>query len=72
MVREGSKESAGLTERQIRGIDPQPAGQPAQPEISPALPPQPTHIDRPQNPPPGNPPAMPEPMPPETKPHFGL
>lgn len=53
------------------GRDPD-AAAPRQPETSPALPPQPSHVDQPQNPLPGNPPAMPEPTPPETKPHPGL
>lgn len=72
LVREGSKEAEGLTEQQIRGVEPQPAPQPDPPEVSPALPPQPSHIDNPQHPLPGNPPVMPEPTLPETKPDPGL
>lgn len=47
----------------------QPDSVPAQ---SPALPPQPSHIDHPQHPLPGHPPVMPESTPPETMPHPGL
>lgn len=46
--------------------------QPLQPEPSPALSPQPGHIDQPQHPLPGNPPVMPPPTPAETPPHPGL
>lgn len=47
--------------------------QPAdEPKPSPALAPQPSHIDRPQNPLPGSAPVMPEPTPPETRPHPGI
>ena len=46
--------------------------QPDQPEPSPALPPQPSHVDQPQQPLPGNPPFMTQQTPPETKPHPGL
>lgn len=63
MVREGSREAQGLSEEQIRGVTP--IGPPAtQPQPSPGLPPQPSHVDRPNQPLPGNPPAMPEPTPP--------
>ncbi|CAN7762356.1 hypothetical protein LJR039_007152 [Pseudorhodoferax sp. LjRoot39] len=40
--------------------------QPNIPQPSPALSPQPSHIDRPQNPLPGNPPVMPQSTPSET------
>lgn len=46
--------------------------QPNVPQPSPALSPQPSHVDRPQNPLPGNPPVMPQPTPPETDPHPGI
>lgn len=46
--------------------------QPQAPQPSPALSPQPSHVDDPQQPLPGNPPVMPEPTPPETKPHPGF
>ncbi|WP_156374292.1 hypothetical protein [Pseudorhodoferax sp. Leaf274] len=46
--------------------------QPNSPVPSPALSPQPGHVDRPQNPLPGNPPVMPQPTPPETAPHPGF
>lgn len=69
MVREGSKEAQGLSEEQIRGVVPGPVDEP---QPSPGLQPQPSHVDRPHNPLPGNPPVMPEPTPPETKPHPGL
>jgi hypothetical protein len=69
MVREGSRQAQGLSEEQIRGVEPKPADLP---DPSPGLQPQPNRVDRPQNPLPGNPPVMPEPTPPETKPHPGL
>lgn len=46
--------------------------QPGLPRPSPALSPQPDHVDRPQHPLPSNPPVMPQPTPPETPPQPGL
>ena len=46
--------------------------QPGLPRPSPALAPQPDHVDQPQHPLPGNPPAMPQPTPPETPAQPGL
>jgi hypothetical protein len=69
LVREGSRQAQGLSEEQIRGVEPTPADLTVP---SPGLQPQPGHIENPQQPLPGKPPAMPQPTPPETKPHPGF
>lgn len=67
LVREKSPQAEGLTERQIRGLEPVP-NQPGLPEPSPGLPPQPGHIDTPPRPVPGGQPVVPQPTPPDTTP----